>query len=1021
VVVVLLAALAAPLAGCGDDPDALVLDVTADEDATRLRVEVKGPLKQPPVPYEFDVDPAGTGRDISDPEQAYQLALRFGAGGHYGVHIVDISGGAPSQSWAGEFDVSGVVHGDAHLTKFGPGDDSDGDGWPEVCPGGATECLMRDCNDGDAGTNPFAVDVCEDGVDQDCSGSDRTCEDADGDGYDETEDCNDDDAQVNPGVHESSTTCDGPEPRCDNGKDDDCDGEQAECHIDMDCDGHYPPSDGGDDCDDADPARYPGAIDVCDDGIDQDCDGTADDGCERCDEDGDGEYGYHPERGCDVAPDQRDCDDSDRAINHTSTTACGGLEGAAACALRGWCARPGVDEDCDGQVNEGCPAQACDQDGDGFAVASCPTPPPAGMADCNDADAHVYPGAPDVCGDTVLQNCSIDLPCSQDADGDGYNAGADCNDADNTVHPWASEACNARDDDCDGVVDDGNPGVSAGTTLDGAQCNFDNDGVCATGPGRCVCSPTLSDGMMDPTGDRTLCPGESAGQPWGPRCFGATQPGYEQCDALDHDCNEIPDAPGGENLDPAILGSPCHNLPAPCVQGVVIGCDLSMSHPWYTNPSYVCSSDERGPMTETCNGVNDDCDGQTDEGFNLGLPCDGGDGDLCLEGQIACDGMGGAVCNDGTGTNAELCDFVDNNCNGVNNEGFVTGTPCDGPDADLCNEGAMVCAVGGMSTVCSDVSGDNIELCNNGDDDCDGQTDEGFPQKGQACDGGDTDMCIEGVFVCNGPGTGVTCNDNTGNTVELCDATDNDCDGTNNEGFALGVPCDGSDSDMCIEGVTVCAGNGMGTVCSDNTSGTTETCNNVDDDCDMTVDDGAGATCGPLGDTCTSGACGCGAGGLCSTDVADNCASGVCRCGSGAACNPVNSDACTSGNCRCGGGQACTGLSDTCTSGSCRCGMSAGPCSSAVADACVGGTCMCGGGAACDPQRSNNCTGGMCRCEGNPACSGLSDTCSMGQCKCGANPACDPAAADSCVGGLCRCGNGDACSGMQSCIMGQCQ
>ncbi len=1032
--------------GCSDDPDALVLEVTADQNARRLRAEIKGPATLPAVAFEFDVDPTGQGRDLTSADDAYELALRFAAAGRYGVHIVDVSNpGPPTQSYAAVFEIRGLSRGVAHLNALGAGDDDDGDGWPESCPAGVSECL-RDCNDGDVGTNPFAVDICEDGLDQDCSGADRPCEDGDGDGFPEScppgdfscaPDCDDGDPAVNPGVHEAATVCDGSsEPRrCDDGVDNDCDGTDAVCHTDQDCDGYFPVGEpGGDDCDDADPAAHPGAIDVCDDAIDQDCDGTADDGCERCDEDGDGEYGLHPERGCDVAPEQRDCDDSDRAVHHGATTLpavdCAGNEGAAACALRGYCARPGgagVDEDCDGLVNEGCPDSACDVDGDGFARASCPTPPPPNLVDCNDDPAaggrEVFPGAPDNCKTPALENCSVALPCANDADGDGYNAGAgDCNDADALVHPWAVDACNGKDDDCDGVTDEGNPTVGGMATLGGAGCTFDDDGQCGAGaPGRCVCSPTVTDGVMDPSGDRTLCPGEVA-SPWGARCFGAVQPSFEKCDPLDWDCNEIADDPTGANLDPAELGQPCHGLPGPCVAGHVIGCDLSQTHLHYTNPAWVCSSDERGPQAETCNGVNDDCDGAVDEGFNLGTGCDGADGDLCSEGVIQCDLAGATECNDGTGTNVELCNAADDDCDGQLNEGFTNlGQACDGGDTDLCNEGSFVCNVGGTATVCSDQSGNNNEICNGVDDDCDGTTDEGFANLGQPCDGGDTDLCAEGVRVCNGPGTGTTCNDPVGdNDVERCNNADDDCDGATDEDFpTLGQACDGSDTDQCIEGTVVCAPGGLGTVCTDTTGSTTEICNGLDDDCDLTPDDGAGPTCAPLGDTCTTGACRCGAGPLCSTSVADSCSAGACRCGAAGACSPTTSNACTSGVCRCGGAAACSGLSDTCAAGTCRCGMGAA-CTSATADNCAGGACRCGVGAACSTKSADNCTGGMCRCGANPACTGMADTCAAGTCLCGSGPACDPLAADNCADGACKCGNLPACLGALVCTGGVC-
>jgi len=89
-----------------------------------------------------------------------------------------------------------------------------------------------------------------------------------------------------------------------------------------------------------------------------------------------------------------------------------------------------------------------DMDGDGFAAPF----------DCKDYDAGVYPGAPEICGDGLDQDCSgADLPCSEcpDADRDGYAAadcgGLDCNDRHSGVYPGAPEICgDGLDQDCDG-------------------------------------------------------------------------------------------------------------------------------------------------------------------------------------------------------------------------------------------------------------------------------------------------------------------------------------------------------------------------------------------------------------------------------------------------------------------------------------------------------------------------------------------------------------------------------------------
>src|SRR5262249_17099088 len=154
-------------------------------------------------------------------------------------------------------------------------------------------------------------------------------------------DCDDHDPNVHP---RDPGFCEGVPPYCGNGRDDDCQGGDIACGTDEDCDG-WANCDGGAtpcDCNDADPAIHPGAVEICLDTADQDCDGNPDNGCDRCDEDGDGWYGEHPERGCEIAPEFRDCDDTDRAVHPGATDDCGGSEGAPGCAARGYCALPGI-------------------------------------------------------------------------------------------------------------------------------------------------------------------------------------------------------------------------------------------------------------------------------------------------------------------------------------------------------------------------------------------------------------------------------------------------------------------------------------------------------------------------------------------------------------------------------------------------------------------------------------------------------------------------------------------------------
>jgi hypothetical protein len=71
------------------------------------------------------------------------------------------------------------------------------------------------------------------------------------------------------------------------------------------------------------------------------------------------------------------------------------------------------------------------------------------------------------------------------------------------------------------------------------------------------------------------------------------------------------------------------------------------------------------PIDELCNALDDDCDGQVDNGFGLGQACDGADSDLCLDDVMSCEG-----CSVGP-SNAESCNGVDDNCNGI------TDSDCD--------------------------------------------------------------------------------------------------------------------------------------------------------------------------------------------------------------------------------------------------------------------------------------------------------------------------------------------------------
>ncbi len=443
-----------------------------------------------------------------------------------------------------------------------------------------------------------------------------------------------------------------------------------------------------------------------------------------------------------------------------------------------------------------------DNDNDGFGnilefVVDCEEPSGyvSNPLDCDDSNPLINPniiegcnGIDDNCSGEIDEDVKSTFYADNDLDNygdsnlttlacevpEGYVANnADCNDANNLVFPSAVEFCDDLDNNCNGETDE--------------IYNVGED--CSNGIGECEVAGTY----------------QCAEDQISTACDAVPNaPVNELCDGLDNNCNNFID----EGLEQNVFYADLDTDGFGDFDNSLIACNLP--------PSYVtnfsdCNDAEisiNPNAAEICDHIDNNCDGEIDESYNVG--------DVCYEGTGQCENSGEIICasdivevGDGDPQTLctaipideapEICDDLDNDCDNLVDEGFNKNLYEDN-DGDAYGDPALPvnsCPQVGLvdnALDCDDtnpeINPEAVEICDYVDNDCDLAVDNEFVT-GEECDSGLGECKSSGTIECNEDGTETVCNAVPGeSSQELCDSLDNNCNGEIDENLTKVVSCD---------------------------------------------------------------------------------------------------------------------------------------------------------------------------------------------------------------------------------------